>query len=177
MDIAMQPNGNKPLLLVILVIVFLTFVLSAVQFFGFSKVSSTKKVAGGFFDSQNAMLIGTITAVKDDMITVQNKKGMKQDFRASKTLMIMGGNQPNNPAPGQADLSKIELNKEVSINLMSTEGELEISTIFPIIANVAPPSPPAAVVSPGKPSSATNSANPNPPSNAAAPVASPVAKP
>ena len=167
----MQPNGNRNLLLLLLLFIFLTFILTALQFFGLSKGATARKVDDSFFDSQNAMLAsGTVTAVNDRTITVQNKKGMKQDFGASKSLMIMSAN-PNPANPGNNDLKNIELGKEYNINFSAMEsGVLEISSLFPVTAPGAGAPPPVAPVASGRPNTATNSAVQNTQNNNA-PVA------
>lgn len=132
----MQPNGQRGLYLLTLltfILVLIMVISSAISYFGISKLGGSRSASSdiSFFDTQNAMVTGTITEAKDNIITIQNKKGDKKEFKASKIIMIMGGKQNSNNSAGSSDLKSIEKGKEYMVTLIAANGELEVSSVSP----------------------------------------------
>ena len=155
----MQPTAQRGiyfLLLLILILVAVSTSFSVMQAMGMS-VGAKSSTESNFFDSENANLVGTISAVKDNMITVQNKKGVKRTFKASQTLIIGSSNlDPKNP--GNNDLKNLDLAKQYSINFIANSGELEVNSIIPYSSTPLAPIPvPVAPNVSGKTTPATGS--------------------
>lgn len=176
----MQPTSHKTLYFVIAgVILLLVLLVSALYFFG-SKSLFTKKAdpTDSFYDSQSAMVLGKVTAVGTETITVENKKGVSKELPLSKTLTILTVDEKG-MATTSSDLKKLETGKTFSLNLVSgSEGQLEVTNVMPDLIStpaIMPPvdgAPPAVAPAPVAPPPA-----PATPAASRRPASSPAAEP
>jgi hypothetical protein len=149
----MQPSSNKTILFLLIFILLLAFAsttMITLQFLGKTSVLPTPAGTGksanlAFFDNVNGMVNGKVVAVDNNMITIENKRGERQSFNASRGLSITG--KPNQTPGAPSSLKDIELGKEAIIGLISNNGVLEVSNISPMINSqvlpIAPSGPPA----------------------------------
>ncbi len=154
----MQPNSLRPLYLLIsitLIFALISCVIGLLQLTGTPSIGMGSKDEV-FFDSQNANVGGKITAVNGNMITFQNKKGLKKQFKLSNSVII-GPAQVGTIPTSLSDPKNIEIGKDVAISLTSNNGVMEVNSIFPVMP-LAPAQPPAPQGNAKTGNSASNSA-------------------
>lgn len=167
MDTMPQNTPRKYNYFIPLIVVFILIVICGIIYgFYLLKYSAPKTSEGAFFDSELAMVSGKVTQIKDNMITVENKKGVKRSFPLSPAYTVMTTTEQG-VITSSADLTKVEVGKQFSINLsLGTQGNLEITTIMPAIDTNMPPIAPAEITPPvtnmPSPATASRSAAPTP---------------
>ena len=92
-----------------------------------SSQSAAKEETGKLFSSQTAVIRGEITKVAGKKLSVRNlTSDQSGDITASDQIVVTKVGQT---APSKVDLSSLELNKEVLINLELTNGNFEATSI------------------------------------------------
>ncbi len=165
----MQPNPLKPIQFILtltFIAVIVTLIFVVLHYFGIQGRSafSSANDATTFMDTMTGSVIGQVTKVEKNLITVQNKSGLKHQFKAA-SIMTVSGVGADGKIMSSSDLSKIELNKEVAITFTTNNGSVEINSIMPLSP------PPAVTPTTSAPApQASSSARPASPKATAAPV-------
>ncbi len=134
----MQPNPLRGVYLVgfiTLVLLVFTFILLLLQFFGIQgkRFVVTAGNDVGFLDKFEGSVTGKATEIKDGMLTIENKRGQKKQYKASSALLVPELNEQSVVAP-TTDLGKIDKSKEYTFNLLLNEGQLEVFSMMIVLA-------------------------------------------
>lgn len=129
---------SGPQLLILLAIIIISAL--AGYFIGYSRSSQTnvKETMGAniiktspLFQFQTAIIPdGKITALEDNVLTVQNDQNQKGEFPLSKSLAIYKPLRPDSPeGTSSSDIKSIELNQKATVVLNFTNGQFEVTEI------------------------------------------------
>lgn len=79
--------------------------------------------------NESATAVGVITEVSGNRITIKNASGETKQLMLVPNFYVYKFSAKNAPASVFQDVSAIELNKEVVVNLSSSNGEYLVNTI------------------------------------------------
>jgi len=126
----MEPKSNNRIYIIIIVFLLLSMIGMSTLLIVNTRSASNKMTEESFFDTQNAIVTGTIKNTSNNMITIINKKGLEKTLPMSPAFSVMTTNDQGMLMPSN-DLSKVELGKQYSLNINTgVEGRLEVITIM-----------------------------------------------
>lgn len=116
--------------------------------------ASNKSASGGSmalqkdaFTNQSASILGDITKVSGNSITVKNNKGVSSNFTVGPNVTVLTFPNNSGVASQSAGLAKVVAAKNVSIVLNVVGDKYQIVTIAYLPTNVSTPvAPPAKVI-------------------------------
>lgn len=143
---------NKPILY-ISIGALIAFLLSAIIVSSLNLVNETSNngtsmmveggTAGSLFTTQSASFEGTITDLKDNMVTLKTANNATDKFSLSQTVQITKFESGKTQPVVTTNQTNIELNKNVSIILNMVNGKYEVVNITYMPERVEPIVPPA----------------------------------
>lgn len=149
----MQPQSSlKRYIIIIAVLTLVLISLSALLYLNKNNLNvgnfQTPKPPSNanpqLFDSQTANLTGKITKINGDKITLENRSGVKGEFKLAQNFLVsdLSGRSLR---PAKTEVEKIELNKEAMITLSVVDNEYFVTAI--IFTQTAPQANPAQGIS------------------------------
>ncbi len=126
----MEPKSNNRIYIIIIVLLLLALIGMSTLLIVNTRSVTNKLTDESFFDTQNAIVTGTIKNTSNNMITIENKKGIEKTLPMSPAFTVMATNEQGMLNPS-TDLSKVELGKQYSLNLgTGIDGRLEVITVM-----------------------------------------------